>query len=120
MAIGPAPGSGIDHGAPRAAGDTDVVAGRDIHAGRKVFHDRGTCASGHGASLEGSAVAPTLRDHQWTSAKGGTLDAIHDVVLRGVPGTAMVSHPRGIGAADARRVASSFIRAVNHGRSDPE
>jgi hypothetical protein len=103
----------------RAAGDAEVVAGRDIDAGRKVFHGRGTRASGHGASLEGSAVAPTLRDHPWTSAKCGTLDAIHDVVFRGVPGTATVSHPRGIGAADARRVATSFIRAVNHGRANP-
>lgn len=102
----------------RAAGDTVVVAQKDIDAGRKIFHGKGTCASCHGESLEGSAIAPTLRDHPWTSAKGGTLDAIYDVILHGVPGTAMVSHPGGVSDADARRVAS-YIWAVSHGRTKP-
>lgn len=113
------------HGAPvHVAPSSDSAAGAPVvdaavvDAGRKIFHGAGTCFTCHGASLEGSAIAPTLRDHPWKDAKGGSLDAIYQIVTHGVPGTVMVSHPGGISDADARRVAS-YIWAVSHGRAQP-
>lgn len=109
------PGIGARDTAP---GDSSVASDELITEGRKIFHGRGTCFTCHGASLEGSAIAPTLREHPWKDAKGGSVDAIYQIVTHGVSGTVMVSHPGGISDADARRVAA-YIWAVSHGHARP-
>ena len=101
-----------------ASPDSVAADEATVDAGRKLFHGRGTCFTCHGASLEGSAIAPTLREHPWKDAKGGSLDAIYQIVTHGVPGPVMVSHPGGISDADARRLAA-YIWAVSHGTARP-
>ena len=66
-----------------------------VVAGRQIFHGVGTCFACHGAKLEGTIIAPTLRAHKWRNGDG-TLDAIVRIVTKGVPNTLMVSHPGGI------------------------
>lgn len=89
-----------------------------VNAGRTIFHGQGGCFVCHGEKLEGGPIAPTLRAHPWKDAKDGTLDAILSVVMHGVPGTAMVSHPNGISDAEAARVAA-YVWAVSHGVATP-
>lgn len=115
-----APHAAPVHVAPTtdSAAAAPAVDAAAVDEGRKLFHGRGTCYTCHGASLEGSAIAPTLRDHPWKDAKGGSLDAIYQIVTHGVSGTVMVSHPGGISDADARRVAT-YIWAVSHGYARP-
>ena len=103
---------------PGPAADTIPVTPATIESGRKIFHGAGTCVTCHGAALEGSAVAPTLRAHQWRDATDGELAPIYRVVTHGVPGTLMVSHPGGISDAMAREVAA-YIWAVNHRGEKP-
>lgn len=101
-----------------SAADSIPVTPVTIDAGRKIFHGNGGCVVCHGAALEGTAVAPTLRSHPWRDAKDGDLDAIYYVVTHGVNGTAMVSHPGGINDRMAREVAA-YIFAVNHRGEKP-
>ena len=100
------------------AADSIPVTPATIESGRKIFHGVGTCVTCHGAALEGSAVAPTLRAHQWRDATDGELAPIYHVVTHGVPGTLMVSHPGGISDQMAREVAA-YIWAVNHRGEKP-
>jgi len=69
-------------------------------------------------NLEGGPVAPTLKTHAWKDARGGDLTAIYNVVIHGVSGTLMVSHPGGISDADAARVAT-YIWSVSHRGAKP-
>ena len=111
----------VHHGLPlrrRAGLDTTAITSAMIAAGRKVFHGQGGCATCHGQQLEGTAIAPTLKAHAWKDAKGGEFDAIYAVITRGVPGTAMVSHPGGITNAAAAQVAA-YVWAVSHGHLSP-
>lgn len=101
-----------------SSADSIEVTPVTIEAGRKTFHGNGGCVVCHGASLEGTAVAPTLRSHAWRDAKDGELNAIYYVVTHGVNGTAMVSHPGGISDRMAREVAA-YIWAVNHRGEKP-
>lgn len=89
-----------------------------IEAGRKIFHGKGGCFTCHGPALEGTAIAPTLKEHAWKDAKGGGLDAILGVVTHGVPGTVMISHPGGITDEQAAAVAG-YVWAVSHGHAPP-
>lgn len=102
--------------APTAAAGPDSTSQAAIDAGREVFHGAGNCFVCHGANLEGGPMAPTLQDHKWKDAKGGTYSAILNVIVNGVPGTAMVSHPSGISHQDAQRVAA-YVYAVSHGKA---
>lgn len=95
----------------------DSTSAAAINAGRGVFHGAGTCQVCHGANLEG-AVGPTLKPHTWKDAKGGGYDAILNVVMKGVPGTAMASRAGGISDDDARKVAT-YVWAVSHGKANP-
>jgi mono/diheme cytochrome c family protein len=96
---------------------TSPVSPAAVSAGRAIFHGQGGCFVCHGEKLEGG-VGPTLRAHEWKDAKGGSLAAILSVVLHGVPGTAMVSHPNGISDSSAVRVAT-YVWAVSHGAANP-
>jgi len=88
-----------------------------IAAGRAIFHGPGTCFGCHGAKLEGTAIAPTLREHKWRNGDG-SLAMILRVVDNGVPHTAMVSHPGGISDAQIQLVAA-YVFAVSHGTAQP-
>ena len=106
--------------APLAAQTSDTppqVTPAAIDAGRKIFHAEGTCFACHGGNLEG-AVGPQLTPHEWKDAKGGSFDAIVNVITKGVDGTAMVSHPGGISDAQVQQVAA-YIWAVSHGKAKP-
>ena len=99
-----------------AAAGPDSTSQAAIDAGREVFHGAGNCFVCHGANLEGGPMAPTLQSHSWKDAKGGSYTAILNVIVNGVQGTAMVSHPSGISHEDAQRVAA-YVYAVSHGKA---
>lgn len=101
----------------RAFRDSVAAAQKAIDAGRQIFHGRGTCFGCHGAKLEGTAIAPTLRAHKWRNGDG-SLEMILRVVDNGVPGTAMISHPGGISEAEVHLVAA-YVFAVSHGAASP-
>jgi mono/diheme cytochrome c family protein len=101
---------------PAAAAAPDSTSQAAIDAGREVFHGAGNCFVCHGANLEGGPMAPTLQAHAWKDAKGGSYSAILNVIVNGVSGTAMVSHPSGISHPDAQRVAA-YVYAVSHGKA---
>jgi mono/diheme cytochrome c family protein len=94
---------------------TPQVTQAMIDAGRKIFHGPGTCFACHGQKLEGTAIAPNLKDEKWLVA-GGTYAGILKVVQGGVPGTAMPSHPGGISDELTREVAA-YVWAVSHGKA---
>ena len=102
----------------RDSTDTTQVTPAAVAEGRRIFHGRGTCYVCHGAALEGTPMAPTLRAHKWKDAKNGELVPIFDVVTHGVSGTLMVSHPGGISDADAARLAA-YVWSVNHHGTPP-
>lgn len=108
--------------APRGANaqqpDTATITPQAVDAGRSVFHGKGTCFACHGAQLEGTQLAPTLKSHAWRDAKNGQLDEIFRVVTHGVPSTVMVASPGGISRADALNVAS-YIWSVNNRSAKP-
>jgi cytochrome c oxidase cbb3-type subunit 3 len=106
---------------PRAlaaqASDTAGATPAAITAGRAIYHGAGTCATCHGANLEG-AVGPALTAHSWKDAKGGSYAAILDVVTKGVHGTAMAPLAGGISDAEARQVAA-YVWAVSQSKTKP-
>src|ERR1043166_382576 len=79
----------------KAFRDSVTTRQKLIAAGREVFHGEGTCFACHGAKLEGTAIAPTLRAHKWRNGDG-SFEMILRVVHTGVPNTAMVAHPGNI------------------------
>jgi len=97
----------------------DSVAAREqaIAAGRKIFHGEGTCFACHGAKLEGTALAPTLRAHKWRNGDG-SLKMILRVLHTGVLNTLMVSHPGNINETELQAVAS-YVWAVSRGAAAP-
>lgn len=105
-------------GLAQAQAAFDSTSPAAISAGRDIFHGAGTCQVCHGPNLEGGPIAPTLKAHTWKDAKGGGYDAILAVVMKGVPGTVMVSHPGGISDDDARK-ATAYVWAVSHGKANP-
>jgi mono/diheme cytochrome c family protein len=105
--------------ADTAKGFRDSVATRQklIAAGREIFHGEGTCFACHGAKLEGTAIAPTLRAHKWRNGDG-SLAMILRVVHTGVPNTAMVAHPGNINEDEIQKVAA-YVWAVSRGATPP-
>lgn len=97
----------------------DSIAARQeaIAAGRKVFRGKGICFACHGAKLEGTAIAPTLRNHKWRSGDG-SLGMILRVLHDGVPNTAMISRPGNIGETELLQVAT-YVWAVSRGAVEP-
>lgn len=100
------------------APDTNAITPAAVDLGRAIFHGKGTCFACHGARLEGSQVAPTLKAHAWRDAKQGQFDEIFRVVTHGVPGTVMVAFPGGISRAEALNVAS-YVWSVNNRGAKP-
>ena len=98
--------------------DTAAITTAAVDIGRAIFHGKGTCFMCHGAKLEGTQVAPTLKQHKWRDAKDGTLDEIFRVATHGVPSTVMVAFPGNISKAEALSVAS-YIWSVNHRDAKP-
>lgn len=98
--------------------DTTAITPAMVDVGRAVFHGKGTCFACHGAQLEGTQLAPTLKAHAWRDAKNGQLDEIFRVVAHGVPSTVMVALPGGISRTDALSVAS-YIWSVNNRKAKP-
>lgn len=94
-----------------------VAQQKAIVAGRAIFHGQGTCFGCHGAKLEGTAIAPTLRAHKWRNGDG-SLEMILRVIHNGVPSTAMVSRPGSINEAQIQQVAA-YVFAVSHGSTPP-
>jgi mono/diheme cytochrome c family protein len=101
----------------RAFRDSVVTRQKLIAAGREVFHGEGTCFACHGAKLEGTAIAPTLRAHKWRNGDG-SLEMILRVVHTGVPNTAMVAHPGNINENEIQQVAA-YVWAVSRGATPP-
>lgn len=104
---------------PQPAGDppASLTTEKSLAAGRSVFHGDGNCVACHGESMEGGPIAPTLRAHKWRNGDG-SYDAILHIVMTGVEGTAMVSHPGGITDAQAKLVAA-YVWAVSSGKAKP-
>ena len=97
----------------KAFRDSVAVRLKAINAGRDVFHGDGSCFACHGAKLEGTAIAPTLRAHKWRNGDG-SLGMILRVLHDGVPNTAMVSHPGNINETELQQVAA-YVWAVSRG-----
>lgn len=104
--------------AQQAVPDTAAITPAMVDLGRALFHGKGLCFGCHGAQLEGSQVAPTLKQHDWQDAKDGRFDEIFRVLTHGVPSTIMVAFPGNISRAEALAVAS-YIWSVNHRRAPP-
>jgi mono/diheme cytochrome c family protein len=98
--------------------DTAAITTAAVDIGRAIFHGKGTCFMCHGAKLEGTQVAPTLKQHKWRDAKDGKLDEIFRVATHGVPSTVMVALPGSISRAEALSVAS-YIWSVNNRNAKP-
>lgn len=98
--------------------DTTAITPAAVDIGRAIFHGKGTCFMCHGAQLEGTQVAPTLKAHAWRDAKEGKFDEIFRVATHGVPSTVMVAFPGGISRTEALDVAS-YIWSVNHRKAKP-
>jgi mono/diheme cytochrome c family protein len=114
-----AAGAGGQQPADTAKAFRDSVTTRQklIAAGREVFHGEGTCFACHGAKLEGTAIAPTLRAHKWRNGDG-SFEMILRVVHTGVPNTAMVAHPGNINETEIQQVAA-YVWAVSRGATPP-
>jgi mono/diheme cytochrome c family protein len=97
----------------------DSVAERqeEIAAGRKVFQGKGSCFACHGAKLQGTAIAPTLRSHKWRNGDG-SLGMILRVLHDGVRNTAMLSRPGNISPTELHQVAT-YVWAVSRGAVEP-
>lgn len=98
--------------------DSTAITPALIDAGRAIFHGKGTCFACHGAQLEGTQVAPTLKKHAWRDAKNGELANIFFVATHGVPGTIMVAFPGGISKTEAVAVVS-YVWSVGQGKVKP-
>lgn len=119
LAVALAAGAGGQQPADTAKAFRDSVATRQklIAVGREIFHGEGTCFACHGAKLEGTAIAPTLRAHKWRNGDG-SLEMILRVVHTGVPNTAMVAHPGNINENEIQQVAA-YVWAVSRGATPP-
>jgi mono/diheme cytochrome c family protein len=98
--------------------DTAAITPAMVELGRAIFHGKGTCFACHGASLEGTQIAPTLKSHAWRDAKKGAYAAIFGVITTGVPGTVMVAQPGGISKSEALSVAS-YVWEVGQQKTKP-
>ena len=97
--------------------DTGFVTAKVIADGRTIFRGRGGCIVCHGQNLQG-VIGPTLLEHPWKDAKGGSMAEIFRVVVSGVPGTAMLARPNGINDDQVKQVAA-YVWAVNHRHLQP-
>lgn len=98
--------------------DTTAITPAMVDLGRAIFHGKGTCFACHGAKLEGSQIAPTLKSHAWRDAKKGDFAEIYRVATHGVPSTLMVAFPGGISPTEAMAVAS-YVWSVGQGKAKP-
>ncbi|MEO8909647.1 MAG: c-type cytochrome [Gemmatimonadaceae bacterium] len=98
--------------------DTSAITPAMVDLGRAIFHGQGTCFACHGAKLEGSQIAPTLKSHAWRDAKNGDFAEIFRVATHGVSGTLMVAFPGGISRDQAMAVAS-YVWSVGQGKAKP-
>ena len=98
--------------------DSSAVTPVMVEAGRAIFHGKGTCFACHGPQLQGTQVAPTLKQHAWRDAKNGDFVNIFFVVTHGVPGTLMVAFPGGITRSEALN-AASYVWSVGRGKAQP-
>lgn len=98
--------------------DTANITPAMVELGRAIFHGQGTCFACHGGKLEGTQIAPTLKQHAWRDAKNGEFANIFYVATHGVPSTLMVAYPGGISPAQAMAVAS-YVWSVGHGKVKP-
>lgn len=88
-----------------------------IAVGRTLYAGAGTCFACHGATLTGTAVAPSLADANWKSGDG-SYASILTVVRNGLAGTAMTAYPAGITDEQAQAV-SAYVWAVAQGSTEP-
>lgn len=98
--------------------DTSAITPAMVDLGRAIFHGQGTCFACHGAKLEGTQIAPTLKPHAWRDAKKGEFAEIFRVATHGVPSTLMVAFPGGISPEQARAVAA-YVWSVGQGKVKP-
>lgn len=124
LALVPGASDGVA-AAPRArvprqdtAFDSTAITPAMVNAGRSIFREKGLCFACHGAELEGTQVAPTLKAHAWRDAKNGDLPEILRIVSKGVSSTAMVGYPGGISPTEARAVAA-YVWSVGKGKAKP-
>ena len=115
LATGASPQAAPTHGDEL---DPAAITPAMVELGRAIFHGKGSCFACHGAALEGTQVAPTLKSHAWRDAKNGEYAAIFGVITKGVPGTVMVAFPGGISKSEALSVAS-YVWQVGQQKTKP-
>ncbi len=102
----------------QAEPDSSAITPGMVDGGRVIFHGKGMCFACHGAELQGTQVAPTLKAHAWRDAKNGEFPAIFYVVSHGVAGTLMVRFPGGISRSEALS-AAAYVWSVGQGKAKP-
>ncbi|MFI5235503.1 MAG: c-type cytochrome [Gemmatimonadales bacterium] len=115
--VGFATGAAAQQPAAGSEPPASLTTEKSVASGRSIFHGDGNCLACHGQALEGGPIAPTLRAHKWKNGDG-SYDAILHIVMTGVDGTAMVSHPGGISDPQAKLVAA-YVWAVSHDKAKP-
>jgi mono/diheme cytochrome c family protein len=111
----------VHDGGPAGRGDEldpSKITPAMVELGRAIFHGKGSCFACHGAALEGTQIAPTLKTHAWRDAKNGDYAAIFGVITKGVSGTVMVAFPGGISKSEALSVAS-YVWQVGQQKAKP-
>jgi mono/diheme cytochrome c family protein len=56
-----------------------------VAEGKTIFEGQGGCAACHGASGEGTALAPNLTDADWLNVSAKNYDEIVGIITNGVP-----------------------------------
>ena len=56
-----------------------------VTEGKTIFEGQGGCAACHGASGEGTALAPNLTDAEWINISAKNYDEIVGIITNGVP-----------------------------------
>jgi mono/diheme cytochrome c family protein len=115
LATGATPAAASKHGDEL---DPSKITPAMVELGRAIFHGKGSCFACHGAALEGTQIAPTLKTHAWRDAKNGDYAAIFGVITKGVSGTVMVAFPGGISKSEALSVAS-YVWQVGQQKAKP-
>jgi mono/diheme cytochrome c family protein len=81
----PAPAPAEPAGGGMAMQLPEGVTEAMVAQGKTIFENSGGCAACHGASGEGTALAPNLTDGDWLNTSGKNYDEIVAVVTNGVP-----------------------------------
>ncbi len=114
----PAPGGGAPPestqtaagGAQTAVALAPGVTQAQYDQGKAIFHGEGNCYTCHGPDAKGTQLAPDLTDSEWLHVPGPDVDALAQLITKGVPNP--VSHPAPMPAMGGATLTPEQVRAV--------